>query len=85
MLACRQLLGKAARSHGALATQGLRRSMATVSDNPLDRKVSFTVNLSRYEIKEAKRTKTKERREPRDRANRILGNGQLESREFAQL
>ncbi|EPE03393.1 aconitate hydratase [Ophiostoma piceae UAMH 11346] len=43
MLACRQLLGKAARSHGAFATQGLRRSMATVSDNPLDRKVQQNI------------------------------------------
>ncbi|CAK7201878.1 Aconitate hydratase mitochondrial [Sporothrix eucalyptigena] len=39
MLASRQLLGKAARSHAGLSGFALRRTMATVSDSPLDRKV----------------------------------------------
>ncbi|KAF3015380.1 hypothetical protein G7054_g7364 [Neopestalotiopsis clavispora] len=38
MLATRQVLGNATRSR-AMATMGLRRSMATVTDSPLDRKV----------------------------------------------
>lgn len=39
MLATRQVLGSVARSRVAMASQGLRR-MATVTDSPLDRKVS---------------------------------------------
>ncbi|OAA57014.1 mitochondrial aconitate hydratase [Niveomyces insectorum RCEF 264] len=43
MLASRQLLGQAARSRAAIAGLGLRRSMATVSENPLDRKVKQNI------------------------------------------
>ena len=39
MLASRQLLGKAARSHAAFAGFAMRRTMATVSNSSLDQKV----------------------------------------------
>ncbi|TPX09572.1 uncharacterized protein E0L32_009173 [Thyridium curvatum] len=39
MLATRQVLGHVARSRAPMASLGLRRTMATVSDSPLDRKV----------------------------------------------
>lgn len=42
MLASRQVLGHVARSRAAVGSLGLRRSMATVTDSPLDRKVRLS-------------------------------------------
>lgn len=51
MLASRQLLGQAARSRVAFASHALHRTMATVSDNPLDRKVSCTMHVELIQLR----------------------------------
>ncbi len=51
MMASRQLAGAVARGRAtAVAGLGLRR-MATVSDSPLDRKVSSAASLAGYRVR----------------------------------
>lgn len=47
MLATRQVLGNVSRTR-VMANMSLRRCMATVSDSPLDRKVSYVLGAIVY-------------------------------------
>lgn len=47
MLASRQVLGSAVRSRAAFGGAAAIRRLATVSDSPLDKKASGTVNRAR--------------------------------------